>query len=203
MPSKKEKMKNGERRNDTEAPEKKAAADEKTPESKYKNGSEEAENFEEKFNDLNDKFLRLAADFDNYKKRSAKEKEQARLGGLIELARSFFGTMDNLELALRHGNQLDSDVEGFVQGVRLTYEQSVSQLNNLGITQLSAKTGEKFNPEIHQAVENRTSEEVERGGVVQEIKKGYSMENILIRPVFVAVSSGGEEKEAEDKETEE
>jgi len=197
---KKEEINNGESGNGMEeTEEEKESADEKT----RKSGLEKTENFEEKFNELNNRFLRLAADFDNYKKRSAKERQQARLEGLVELASSFFGTMDNLELALRHGNQASSDdIESFIQGVRLTYEQSVSQLKNLGIMQISAKTGEKFNPEIHQAIENRPSEEVVRGSIVQEIKKGYSMGTILIRPVFVAVSSGVESRAVKDKETE-
>lgn len=159
-----------------------------------------AENFEEKYDSLNDRFLRLAADFENYKKRSEKEKEQAQIRGIRNLALSIFQILDSLELALRHGEQSKIDSEGLVRGVRLTCEQSVSQLKNFGINQLSAEVGEKFNPAFHQAIENRPSDSVGKGCVAQEIAKGYIYVEgkVLLRPVVVAVSSGPEENSSGD-----
>ncbi len=161
------------------------------------NKPESAENFEEKHNILNDKFLRLAAEFDNYKKRAEKEKQQAQVAGMREMTSSIFQTLDSLELALRHGSQSEVDGEGLIRGVRLTYEQSVSQLKNFGIVQLSAEVGEKFNPALHQAIENRPSEDVNEGHIAQEIAKGYTAGETLIRPVVVAVSSGPEKESPE------
>lgn len=160
-----------------------------------------AENFEEKYNSLHDRFLRLSADFENYKKRSEKEKEQARTRGIRELALSIFQILDSLELALRHGSQSAIDSEGLMRGVRLTCEQSISQLKNFGINQLSAEVGEKFNPAFHQAIENRPSDSVKKGCVAQEIAKGYTYiaGKVLLRPVVVAVSSGPEEKSSGDR----
>ncbi|WP_462137751.1 nucleotide exchange factor GrpE [Candidatus Mycalebacterium sp.] len=169
--------------------EQKSAASAKQEEKK-ESGAGKTENFEDKYNELNDRFLRLAADFDNYKKHTEKEKETARLSGVRDLAASTFSILDSLELALKHGSQSGADSDGLIQGVRLTYEQSVSQLGNFGITQLSVKIGEKFNPSVHQAIENRPSEEVENGCVAEEIAKGYIAGETLIRPIFVAVSSG-------------
>ncbi len=177
----------------------KSSAVEDSPE----NISGETENFEEKYNKLNDRFLRLAADFENYKKRLQKEKEQARIDGVRELAASIFRTMDSLDLALRHGSQKGADSEGLIRGVRLTYEQALSQLKNFGINQVSAEVGEKFNPVLHEAVENSPSEDVEKGLIVREIAKGYTAGEVLIRPVVVAVSSGRGEKPSEDEKREE
>lgn len=152
------------------------------------------ENFEEKYNELNDRFLRLAADFDNYKKRSENERAQARLTGMLEMAASVFAFLDSLELALRHASARNADTESLTEGVRLTYEQSVSQLGNFGINQISAKIGDKFDPSLHQAIENRPSNEVEKGCVAEEIAKGYRTGDTLIRAVAVAVSSGPPEE---------
>ncbi len=188
-----------------ETPEQKpsaAPADAKQTKKKEIN-AEKAENFEEKYNELNDRFLRLAAEFDNYKKRAEKEKETVRLSGIRDLAASIFGILDSLELALKHSSQSDADSDGLIQGVRLTYEQSVSQLGNFGITQLSAGVGEKFNPSVHQAIESRPSEEVENGCVAEEIAKGYTAGETLIRPIFVAVSSGSAEPESSEPENKE
>lgn len=169
--------------------EKKSATGAKAAEKK-ETAPEKVEDFEEKYNELKDRFLRLAADFDNYKKRAEKEKETARFSGVRDLAASIFDILDSLELALKHDSQSDADSDGLIRGVRLTYEKSVSQLRNFGINQLSAEVGEKFNPSVHQAIENRPSEEVEKGCVAEERKKGYASGETLIRPIDVAVSSG-------------
>lgn len=153
-----------------------------------------AEGFEEKYNELNDRFLRLAADFDNYKKRSESERAQARLAGVMDMAASVFAFLDSLELALRHASAQDADTESLTEGVRLTYEQSVSQLGNFGINQISAEVGEKFDPSFHQAIENRPSSDISKGCVAEEISKGYRAGDALIRPVAVAVSSGPPEE---------
>ena len=146
---------------------------------------------------LRDRALRIAADFDNYKKRSETEKTRARLEGTLEMAAAVFAVMDSLELALRHASAENADTESLTEGVRLTYEQSVSQLASFGINQISAKIGDKFDPSVHQAIENRPSDEIKKGCVAEEISKGYRAGETLVRPVAVAVSSGTPEKTGE------
>ncbi len=156
--------------------------------------SEKEKGIEEKYSELDNRFVRLSADFENYRKRAEKERQTARLEGIRDIAASIFGILDSLDLALRHGGQPGADADGLIQGVRLTYDQGVSQLQNFGITQISAGAGEKFNPALHQAIEKRHSSEVPEGCIVEEIAKGYTAGETLVRPVVVAVSSGGDEK---------
>ncbi len=160
------------------------------------------EDFQKKYDELNDKFLRLAADFENYKKRAEKERAQTRIAVIKELVTSILGILDSLELALRHGKQSDEDGKGLIEGVQLTYNQSVSQLKNLGISQLSAEAGDKFNPALHEAIEKRPSEKMEEGLIIRETEKGYSAGETLIRPARVVVSSGAEKQSSGNEKQE-
>ena len=104
-------------------------------------------NWEEKFNEEHDSYLRLAADYDNFRKRNAKEKETLYAAGKAEAVEKLLPVYDNLERAL---NQATND-EAYKKGVEMTMTQLVGILNGLGV-EIFGQIGDVFDPNIHNAV---------------------------------------------------
>jgi molecular chaperone GrpE len=137
--------------------------------------------------ELRDKYLRLAADFDNFRKRTAKERADLLKFASENLARQLLEVVDDLERALAHADAADRDV--LVQGVRLVENKFLQCLERFGIKRFSA-LGESFDPSIHEAVQEVTSDSVPAGGVVFEVHKGYMYHDRLLRPARVVISRG-------------
>lgn len=141
------------------------------------------------YNDLYDRYLRIAADFDNYKKRMTKEKNDLVAYGNEELIKALLNVIDNLERALQHKNN-DSGSKSLIEGVDLVYRQFLSTLEKFGLERINADKGSKFDPNYHQAVEHIETDDITPGMVVNEMIKGYILKERLLRPSMVAVSKG-------------
>lgn len=139
-----------------------------------------------------DKYVRLYAEFDNYRKRVAREKAELIKYGNEELLKEILPVVDNLERALEHAQKGD-DPLAIVQGVELILEQLRSVLKRFGVEPIEA-IGEKFDPERHEAVGEREAEGVEPGEVIFEVQKGYMLNDRLLRPARVVVAKGQQEK---------
>lgn len=141
------------------------------------------------FEDLNDRYLRLAADFDNYKKRISKEKADLISYGNEELVRSLLGVLDNLERGIEHSGT-DGDTNPIVEGIRLVHKQFLDCLEKFGVKAIKVQKGDEFDPKIHQAVERVESSEIQPGSILAEMLKGYMLKDRLLRPSLVTVSKG-------------
>ena len=144
-----------------------------------------------------DKSYRLAAEMENVKKRTEKDITDAKKYGVTSFARELLDVQDNLERALAVLEETDvaeDKKKPMVEGVTMVKSQLVKAFDRVQIKKIEA-TGQKLNPELHQAVMQIPSEE-EAGTVVQEIQAGYMIADRLLRPAMVGVAVAKPEQEA-------
>ena len=140
--------------------------------------------FEEKYNAEHDAHLRLAAEYDNFRKRTAKEKEQLYASGKADAVEKLLPVYDNLERAL---NQPTEDA-AYKKGVEMTMTQLVSILNSLGV-EIYGQIGEAFDPNIHNAVMHTEDENAEENTITQVFQKGFKMGEKIVRFAMVQVAN--------------
>lgn len=138
---------------------------------------------------MKDKYLRLAADMENLRKRTTREVDEARKYALTGFAREMLGVHDNLTRALGAMEQDGSPetVKVLQEGVDMVHKQLIGILNRFGVQQIQA-VGEKFNPDLHQAVFEVPTATHPEGTVVQEVQPGYTIADRLLRPAMVGVA---------------
>ena len=143
---------------------------------------------------VKDRYARLLADFDNYRKRQTREREDFIKRANEELLGDLLPVVDHLELALA---KTPDPADPFVVGVRLVYDQIFALLNRYGLTPIEAK-GQLFNPEFHEALSQMTSPTVPAHVVMDQFRRGWLLAGRLLRPAQVIVSSGSPDpKQAE------
>ncbi len=160
---------------------------------------EEKNNIQKKYDDLYERFVRLAADFDNFKKRTSKEKSDVQSFGNEELIKGLLNVLDNLERALDHAEKSEGS-NGLFEGVSLVYDQFINCLEKFNVKLVESGEGVEFNPKFHEAIERVDSTKYESGIIISEMVKGYTLNNRLIRPSMVSVSKGMVEKREETDE---
>ena len=153
---------------------------------------------EEKMKELEDRLLRLAAEYDNYRKRTAREFEAICQNANENLILKLLDTLDNFERALDSAKN-SNDYESFHKGVELIYTHLKKLLEKEGLKEIEA-VGKPFDPNFHEAVTQCESEEHEEGIVTDEMCKGYMLNEKLLRPSKVVVSKGKPEEEKEEDE---
>jgi molecular chaperone GrpE len=137
-----------------------------------------------------DEYLELAkrtkADFENYRKRVARETTEALARGKADLARQLLPALDNLERALATGS--DPEAHGaLVEGVAMVRDELHSRLESAGVEAFDP-TGEKFDPQLHEALSTRPDEGSEPGVVLETLEKGYRLNGQVLRAAKVVVS---------------
>lgn len=143
------------------------------------------EKAEEKTDDGNEKYVRLMAEFQNYKKRVAKEKNDIREYATEKLVMELLPVLDNFERAL--AASAEDDPAGYAKGMELIFTQMVTELQKSGLTEVEAE-GQDFDPTKHNAVMTEENEELESGKVSKVLQKGYALNDKVIRPSMVAVT---------------
>ncbi|MFO7660739.1 MAG: nucleotide exchange factor GrpE [Candidatus Cloacimonadaceae bacterium] len=138
-------------------------------------------------NDWKDKYLRSMAEFDNYRKRSLEEKSDWIKRASEKLALSMCEVLDNFDRALMQVNDEQKE-DSFIKGIMQIEQQFKAALEREGVRRIEA-LGEEFDPNLHEALAHIPSD-FEEGKVAAIIQNGYTMNDKLIRPVRVAVSSG-------------
>ena len=140
--------------------------------------------WEEKYNELHDSYLRLAADYDNFRKRTIKEKEQSYGNGKADAIEKLLPVYDNLERAL---NQPTED-EAYKKGVEMTMNQLVSIFTGLGV-EIFGNAGDAFDPNIHNAVMHTESDEVPENTITAVFQKGFKLGDKIVRFAMVQVAN--------------
>jgi molecular chaperone GrpE len=138
----------------------------------------------ERLKDTHDRLLRVAAEFDNFKKRAQREKEDVQKFGIERLLRDFLPVADNLERALDHAEE--HDLRQVIEGVRLVQKLLGDALAKHGVTSFSA-LGQPFDPSLHEALLQQESD-APPGTVVSEMSRGYKLNDRLVRPAAVVVA---------------
>lgn len=148
---------------------------------------------------LNDKYLRLAAEFENYKRLTQRDqREQIRFGN-EQLLKELLSVVDNLERAIKAARTNSSD-SALVQGVELTLKQLSGILAKFGVQAIET-SGQDFDPSAHQAVSYGPSNDVPSNKVLDEFQKGYRLHDRILRAAMVSVSSGPSRPSEHDSTT--
>jgi len=140
----------------------------------------------EERDDFKDQALRARAEFDNYRKRMARESERIRKTAAEGLMRSLLPILDNLERALSH---VEDKSDGLALGVEMVVKQFADVLGGQGLEPIPAK-GEPFDPNVHEALTHQPSDEYPADTVMEEFQRGYRLGDFVLRPTQVVVSSG-------------
>ncbi|MGH8049016.1 MAG: nucleotide exchange factor GrpE [Chthoniobacterales bacterium] len=139
----------------------------------------------EKFKDL---YLRAQADLDNYRKRAARETEDARRYANLSLLERLLPVLDNFELGLDAARQ-SGGAENILQGMSMVQKQLQDFLRDSGVEAIEA-VGQPFDPNLHEALGQEPSDEVPEGIVTRQMRRGYKLKDRLLRPSAVMVSKG-------------
>lgn len=142
---------------------------------------------------VKDQLMRLAAEFENYKKRMKNEQDKLAKYAGESILRDLLPTVDNLERALGQGTEGQGDAEtrlkGLLEGVELTHKSLLATLERFGVTAVES-VGQPFNPEEQNAMTMEASAEVAANHVIREFAKGYRFKDRMLRHAMVVVSSG-------------
>ncbi len=159
-----------------------AECDEKASEEKCEDAKENKE-----LEELNDKYLRLLAEYDNFKKRTVKEKEAIYTDSVAGTVEQLLPVLDNFERALAAFSEDDKSSE-FYKGFEMIYTQTNEIFTKLGVKAIEA-LGEEFNPEFHNAVMHVEDENAADNTIVEEFQKGYTYRDKVIRYSMVKVAN--------------
>lgn len=132
------------------------------------------------------KLLRVQADYDNFRRRTLKEKEELAKYASSKLVESLLPTVDNFDRAIA-ASAANQDYDALAKGVDMIFRQLMGTMEAEGLVLMNA-VGQPFNPEYHQAVMTVETDEYEEGIVVEELQKGYMLKDKVIRPAMVKVS---------------
>jgi molecular chaperone GrpE len=136
-----------------------------------------------------DKFVRTAADLENFRRRTAREKEELRTAATGRVLEDIFPVMDTLALAINAAKQPNAEVKSLVGGIDMVLNQLKSALASHGLKEINP-VGQPFDPHQHEAISHQPSKEVKEEHVMNVVRTGYSLNGRLLRPASVVVSSG-------------
>lgn len=140
--------------------------------------------FEKKYNDVNEKYMRTLAEYDNYRKRTIKEKESIYPEAKAVVIEKFLPVMDNFQRAIDSAENKD----GFYEGVVMLKKQMDDVLAALGVEEIKS-VGESFNPEFHNAVMHIDDDEQGENVIVEEFQRGYKIGDRVVRHSMVKVAN--------------
>lgn len=173
------------------------------PEEKIEELTEKVEALEEERDELNDRVLRKAAEFENYRRRMDREKKRRHEAGMLEVIEPVLEVLDDFERSIDAAEELEDSqdaekaYESLKGGVEMVFNKFRDTLETLGVQPIEAE-GDPFDEELHEAMMRQPSDEAEPGTVLQEIRKGYRMDDRVVRHSRVVVASEPDEDDEND-----
>ena len=143
-----------------------------------------------------DRFMRAAADLENFRRRTVREKDDLRTTATGRVLEDIFPVLDNLALAIAAAKQPNADIKSLVGGIDMVLTQLKSALSAHGLKEINP-VGQVFDPHQHEAISHQPSKDVKEEHVLTVVRTGYSLNSRLLRPASVVVSSGA----AKDKKS--
>ncbi len=140
-----------------------------------------------------DKFMRAAADLENFRRRAVREKDELRTTATGRVLEDIFPVLDNLALAIQAAKQPNAELKSLVGGVEMVLAQLKTALVSHGMKEINP-AGQPFDPHQHEAISHLPSPTVKEEHVLNVVRTGYSLNGRLLRPAAVVVSSGPEKK---------
>lgn len=163
-----------------------AAEADVTEESTEEQSVDEAEALREELEAERNKYLRLMADFDNYKRRAVKDRQEAEKFRAQSLLVDLLPVLDNFERALTTGTGSEES-SSLLKGVEMVQKSLLEAVKREGLEEIKS-VGEQFDPNVHQAVMQEKDDSAEAGSVLMELQKGYTLKGRVLRPAMVKVN---------------
>ena len=149
--------------------------------------SKKVKSVEEELKETYDRFLRVSAEFENYKKRSAREMSEFKKFANEALIKELLLIIDNLELAINSSKDEENSNNGLIEGIDMTLKKLLKILGEFGLKQIESLEN-PFDPNFHQAVMQEETDKHSQNTVIKELQKGYILNERLLRPAMVVVS---------------
>lgn len=169
---------------ETDASEEEQPAEGKTKTSFFGKKKKEKDKKDQQIEELTDRLKRNMAEFDNFRKRTEKEKASMYIIGAREIVEKILPVVDNFERGLAQAPEEDA----FAEGIRMIYKQLMTTLEELGVKPIEA-VGKEFDPDFHNAVMHVEDEEAGENIVVEEFQKGYTYKDFVVRHSMVKVAN--------------
>ncbi|MBO4746525.1 MAG: nucleotide exchange factor GrpE [Clostridiales bacterium] len=140
--------------------------------------------------ELKDRYMRLLAEYDNFRRRTQKEKEALYLDSVAEVVKEWLPLVDDIERAVASSENMDeSSVEKVAEGIKLIGKQAGNVLSKLGVEEIEGKEGETFDPNLHEAVMHIEDDSLGEQEIAQVFQKGYTCKGKVIRHTVVKVAN--------------
>ena len=151
---------------------------------------EAAEDSDDKNEELEKRYMSLYAEYDNYRKRTQKEKENLYSDAVADVTKEFLTVLDNIDRAVENAKNADENsIDKVIEGVELLGKQAGSVLTKIGVEEIKIERGEKFDPNLHEAVMHVEDEELGEQEIAMVFTKGYMYKGKVIRHVVVQVAN--------------
>ncbi len=160
------------------------------------------ESVEQELKDSHDRFLRVSAEFENYKKRAAREMNDFGKFANESFAKAMLPVVDNLDRAIESSSNDDHSIRSVVEGVNMTLKEIRKIFEQFGVKPFES-LGKTFDPALHQAVMQKETDNHPEKTILNELEKGYMMHDRLLRPAMVVVSKTTESENQENQAQEE
>lgn len=160
------------------------------------------ESMEQESKDSHDRFLRVSAEFENYKKRASREMNDFRKFANESFAKAMLPVVDNLDRAIESSSDDDHSNSSVVEGVNMTLKEILKIFEQFGVKPFKS-LGKIFDPAVHQAVMQEESDDHPEKTILNELEKGYMIHDRLLRPAMVVVSKKTESENQENQAQEE
>jgi len=163
----------------------------------FKVMEEKVESLENEAKETHDRLLRVSAEFENYKKRAAREMNDFRKFANESFVKAMLPVIDNLDRAIESSNNEKHTDSSVVVGVNMTLKEILKVLEQFGVKRFDS-LGDTFDPGLHQAVMQEETDRHAENSVVKELQKGYMIHDRLLRPAMVVVSKKSENRKKKD-----
>lgn len=159
---------------------------------------QELQEMERRCQEAENLYKRMAADFENYRKRMQKEKEEFAAVGIQRAIEAILPALDDMDLAVSNLNA-DMEPKSIIESLNMVYKRFARCLEQIGITQLDV-IGEQFDPRLHEPVQQVVDANVPEGSIVFQLRPGYQFNDKILRPSLVNVATGGSDPDSEEVE---
>lgn len=147
----------------------------------------EIEALQAEVEDKQDQYLRIRADFENYKKRVLRDATRSYQDAMTSVMKIFLSIADDLERALNNKPEGES-LESWINGIELIHQKLMNQMKNQGVERMDIKPGDQFDPNIHEAITQEDHPDFDEGQIIDVVQPGYCISERIIRPAMVRVA---------------
>jgi len=147
----------------------------------------EIETLKAELEDQKDAYLRVHADFDNYKKRVKRDASRSYQDAMTTILKIFLNVSDDIERALKNEPK-ENEISNWINGISLIHQKLMSQMENQGVKRMDVNPGDQFDPNIHEAITQEEHPDYEDDQIIEVVQPGYQISDRVIKPAMVRVA---------------